>query len=257
MNRLTERIFLSSERIVLKGGSGLLARSLRSRFTTDIDFATQSSDWGEVEQQILESLQLDLGDHLSFARTSTTKIKGESVLRELVEIKVDTYFGGNKDEPLKLQVALYPSLEAKADLIQPAIDWGLGKPLGASWRLIPIPQQVADKVAATLETKNGNPSSRVKDLVDITLIASEFSIARTDLTIAINEELARRNLVLPRTFEVPESWTATYSTAAARSSLPSRFRDIAHALSLAQRFLDLEGGVDKSALWEPVSLRWM
>lgn len=257
MNRLTERIFHSSEQILLKGGSGLLARSLKSRFTKDIDFATQSSDWSEVEQQILESLQLDLGDHLSFARTSTTKIIGDSVLSELVEIKVDSYFGGIKDEPLKIQVALYPRLETNADLIQPALDWGLGKPVGGSWRLIPIAQQVADKVAATLETKNGNPSSRVKDLVDITLIASEFSLARVDLTNAINEELARRNLVLPATFEVPASWAATYSETAARSSLAEEFRKIEEALSLAQLFLDLEGKVEKSALWDPKTRRWV
>ena len=66
-HRLLCRIFLEPDLpFVLKGGLGLLARTLDARYTRDIDLATSKLDPGEAMAELNRLAQRDLGDFVSF-----------------------------------------------------------------------------------------------------------------------------------------------------------------------------------------------
>lgn len=68
----------------------------------------------------------------------------------------------------------------------------------------PVENAIADKVCALIETHGGKASSRVKDLVDITVYAVTCGADGSMLENRIKREAAVRRIALPETFEVPE-----------------------------------------------------
>jgi hypothetical protein len=124
----------------------------------------------------------------------------------------------------------------------------------------PATRSVADKFAAILgthirgETVTG--SSRIKDLVDIALIATTQPISGPALRAAVLAGTAHRNLSLPDVFAVPDEavWRRGYPQSAADAPAPMPTFD--EALSLACTLLNpvLKGPVSGS--WDPAAASW-
>lgn len=100
-------------------------------------------------------------------------------------------------------------------------------------------------------------SSRVKDLVDIALIARTHRIRGDKLRTAIFAGAAYRALDLPNTFAVPDpaAWEAGYAKPAAAA--PSPVPNYDEAVDLAKRLLDpvLAGQVAQE--WDPEAREWL
>lgn len=62
---------------------------------------------------------------------------------------------------------------------------------------------LADKLCAMVETHEGRPSSRVKDLVDVSIYATSVDIDGSDLCKQVRTEAAVRKIALPEMFSVP------------------------------------------------------
>ncbi|WP_420853342.1 nucleotidyl transferase AbiEii/AbiGii toxin family protein [Ruania rhizosphaerae] len=83
----------------------------------------------------------------------------------------------------------------------------------------PVVDHIADKVAATESTYGGHPSGRVRDLVDLVVIAQTHQIDGTALHAAIESERRHRELPYREAFVAPAGWARTYPREARRTVL--------------------------------------
>ena len=75
----------------------------------------------------------------------------------------------------------------------------------------PIPDQIADKVAALVETHADRPSTRYRDLVDLVLIATTQTVDARSLRVALLSEHKRRGLESEATPALPSAeWRDGY-----------------------------------------------
>jgi len=134
---------------------------------------------------------------------------------------------------------------------------GLVRP---SYRAFPLPDHVADKFCTILgthirgETVTG--SSRIKDLVDIALIATTQQISGPALRATVLAGTAHRNLSLPDAFAVPDEavWRRGYPQSAADVPGPTPTFDEAVSLACALLNPVLKGPV--SGNWDPAAASW-
>lgn len=124
----------------------------------------------------------------------------------------------------------------------------------------PLPDQLADKLCAIMETQPGGwPSSRMKDLVDVVYYATNVTLALKDLACAIECECRKRGMGVPSRFEAPAAWAGGFAAFAKKSGLPGEHSSFAAATTLASALFDpaLGGSLAReNALWDSDSLRW-
>ena len=75
VGRLLERVFSEEKKsFVLKGGRGILARTVDARYTTDTDFLYRGDDLEEVLGELRRLASKDLGDRIEFRFISAEEI---------------------------------------------------------------------------------------------------------------------------------------------------------------------------------------
>src|SRR3546814_16056440 len=89
------------------------------------------------------------------------------------------------------------------------------------YRLFPVVDQIADKVCATMRTDypGGRRSSRVKDLVDLVVLAQTQSVDLGELRVAIATKQALSGMAPFAAFTIPDTWHRTSPNTA--QGLPS------------------------------------
>ena len=106
------------------------------------------------------------------------------------------------------------------------------------YRVYPLANSLADKLCAMVETHDGKPSSRIKDLVDVAIYATTVDIDGGELCRRVRSEAGARGIVLPDRFSVPDEWKQLYEGAfkklVSRTGLSSELSDIAAAKHLPQ-----------------------
>ena len=194
-DRFLSRVFAEGERSewLLKGGMSMLARVPRSRTTKDVDLAAlRASDLAEAERALAALAEADLGDHLTFRliRSTPTGL-GENqpgvATRRYVFACIDAVHDTQVDTVV-VDVVVGPPPVGRPEVVEPANRLHLRRPLITfPYRLYPVADQIADKVCATMDTQypGGKPSSRVKDLVDLALIAHTQTADLEELRAAI------------------------------------------------------------------------
>jgi len=235
---------------VLKGGFALELRlDELARSTKDIDV-----DWSlgedDATERLLDAADLDVGDMFQFRlqradpdedldgggqRWSATALLDG---REFERILIDVTFAA---EPIfEPDTVTSFGLLAFAGLDQVQV------------RTLAIEQHLAEKVHAYTRTYAGDrPSSRVKDLIDIDVIAATTPVNSDRLRTALNALFAERathtvpsNLPPP-----PQNWARTWSKLAANLPVPPTLTE-GHQTAAA--FLDpLLAGTIANHQWEP------
>lgn len=130
------------------------------------------------------------------------------------------------------------------------------------YRVFPIVDHLADKFCAIADRygdgETARPSSRVKDLVDIGLIATTHTVGGAALRIALVTNAADRALHLPSRFGVPhhEAWERGYARIAATA--PGALPRFDEALGIAATLFNpvLVDEVPDCA-WDPVQRAWV
>ena len=258
-DRLLARLFaVAPDRWVLKGGLALDYRlSMNARTTMDIDLASPGGEDAAVAD-LLATGELDLGDHFSFTIERTAKLD-QLVEGSAVRYHVRAELAGRLFEEFLVDVGrdfptgwepetLHgPDLLAFADI----------EPLEAP--SLPLELQVAEKVHAYTRGygKSGIASTRVKDLIDLALIASTSQVDADRLNRALRETFTQRDRheapgVLPRP---PAGWRIPYARMAVEVGLAA---ELDRGYELAARLLDpvLSGDLD-SAVWESEAQKWV
>jgi hypothetical protein len=126
--------------------------------------------------------------------------------------------------------------------------------------LYPLADQIADKVCAMYEThRDGTPSTRYHDLVDLILIiTSSTGVDAARTTFALQAEATHRDLALPTPLTSPGAqWPAGYRKEAVMAGLSAELHDLEQALAVVGSCLDpLLGGEIAGGIWDATEQRW-
>ncbi|WP_239159622.1 nucleotidyl transferase AbiEii/AbiGii toxin family protein [Winogradskya humida] len=244
---------------VLKGAGALLARLAVARHSKDVDvfFDTTDADVDDAVNALQGALRLNLGDHFIFdvIRIAPLQEKAKGA-----RVHVNARLGPASFASFHIDVVVGTVMTGTPDIVAPLtpIDIeGLARP---HYRVFPISDHLADKFCATIGayTREGQPtgSSRVKDLVDIAIIAGTHFVSAEALASAVFGNAAMRKIELPERFKVPDtnSWAMRYPRVAAEA--PGPVPDFGTAVSLAGQLLDPVLNRTATGIWNPSALSW-
>jgi hypothetical protein len=266
LQRFLVRVFASPDGPwVLKGGAGLSVRIPGARHSDDIDLLYSE------HEALLDNAVADLrrlvrrapeGDFLRFEIAEPVLGSGQDLGHVVAQLKVISYLGTIEYGRFPLDLSLNQRTVEPVELIQPrqVIELPGDKPL-PEFVLYPLAEQVADKVCAMYGRYgiNGDrPSTRYRDLVDLTIIITTQELDATRTAAALRDEGERRALELPMRLSVPGAdWETGYGRVSAGTLLSSRLQAVTPALAAVSDCLQplLEGTLAEGT-WDPFQMSW-
>lgn len=265
-DRFLSRVFAQGDASewLLKGGMSMLARVPRSRTTKDVDLAAQHVlGLDEAERALSTLVAADLGDHLTF-RLSRSLATGDGDNQPGIRTRRLIYacLGLHDDsqiDTVTVDVVVGPAPVGRPELVEPANRLHLRRPLITHpYRLYPIADQIADKVCATMSTgyAGGRRSSRVKDLVDLVVLAHSQCVDLAELRAAIATKRLHSRIDPFGHFDVPVDWRRTYP-ATARGVPSAEGYSAETAADLIASFIDPALTTSRSSgTWDPQQRTW-
>ncbi len=257
-DRLLARLVAAAPgRWVLKGGLALDYRfGAAARPTRDVDLAVPAGEEAATED-LLAAAALDLGDFFAFTFERTAGLDG-LLEGSAVRYRVRVDLAGRRFEDFVVDVGFdlppgwAPEVLVGPDLLGFA---GIGPVVAPA---LPLALQVAEKVHAYSRVygAGGIGSTRVKDLVDLALVATTASLDAADVRRAIADTFGRRGQGdIPAALPPPPSdWSVPFRRLATEIGLPLGL-DEGHAL--AARLLDaVLSGATVSGQWDPGRRAW-
>jgi nucleotidyltransferase AbiEii toxin of type IV toxin-antitoxin system len=258
--RFLARVFARDPGLwVLKGGVGILARFPGARHSRDIDLVHLDADPASAEVELREIGRLDLGDHLRFEITRSVLLSVPDALR----LKTAAYTGVTVWDNFDIDISCERHFVAEVQAVQPepVLDI-VGMTALPVFRLYPLTDQIADKVAAMYEKHGGMgaPSNRYRDLADLILLISVEEIDAALLIAALRsrEQHARNPVALPAAMQAPgPGWSEGYPLEAKRSPLTAHLNRLDDALAHVGTCLNpILAGTVTSGRWNPAAQRW-
>lgn len=240
-------------RWVLKGGLSLQLRlGDRARTTKDIDLLLLSAQ--DPFPILTRAAKLDLGDWftLEVAPCQPPGTAEQGGLRYPARALLD----GRIFEEFHVDVGIGdPMVESEDILSGPALLSFAGlEPTKVP--CFPPSQQIAEKLHAYTRPHAGSSGTRVRDLVDMLLIASLCTLSAANLRSALHATFeARRTHPLPRQFPMPpSSWVGPYRRLAREVGLERQ--NLAEAADAVSLFLNpvLQGTPSRE--WDPSLWIW-
>lgn len=241
--------------LVLKGGSGILARIPDARATRDVDFGlVVPLDADSAVADLVERASVGLGDFCRFELTRREDRMDENGYSRLLKLRFSTFVGAEEKDPVLIDLSLDCAPTGTPVVADPVGRVALEGVESSPYVLYPVCDQLADKLCATMEVQlGGYPSSRMKDLVDIVLMARTQELAWRDLRIAVVVECARRGMAVPGRFEAPEFWRSGFVRFARRQGVDVTFDE---ACEVAGTLFDPVLGDIACGTWHSECLRW-
>ncbi len=255
-DRLLERLYFLDDSWIVKGAVALLARDLSTRATLDIDL------YGETpldvsEGKFREAAHTDIGDWFRFELAPSRPILDGSVGQR---ISVEAYIGAQIWVSFSVDlVGPSVTMVGHPEKVPALARVGMPGVAQHGYRVYPIVDHVADKIAAIFERygNNSNVSTRYKDLVDLVSIVRAARIPASLQSEALRMQFQRRGLSIPSRFEVPDAslWEPGYRHQAAEANIPVA-GTLAEALDFVRPFIDpLLNGTAKGE-WNPDAHAW-
>jgi hypothetical protein len=174
-DRLLSRVFRTEpEAWVLKGATALLARMQGSaRHTVDVDLYRRYASLGEAEAALRTAASVDLGDFFRFELSPGRRVaQGRATLR----VPVTAYLGATDVARFHVDLVTGLAMTGEPDKVAALIPFEIPGIDPVPYWAYPLADHVADKVCAFLEVHpravgTAQPSTRYRDLADLTLIA--------------------------------------------------------------------------------------
>ena len=254
-DRLLARLVLAApDRWVLKGALALDFRLAgRGRATKDMDLVRRDDEEAATED-LLAAQTVDLGDFFVFSveRAGPTREIGGASVRFLERAEL----GGRLFEEVFVDVGFSDPLGWRPEPVKGPDLLSFAGIESAVVPAIPIEQQVAEKVHAyTRIYARGESSSRVKDLIDLVVVAQEIGLDAGRLREALEVTFrARGQQPLPSGFPSPPAdWSVPYRKAAGEVGIDGDVR-AGHAEAAALLEPALAGHAE--GRWDPRRARW-
>jgi hypothetical protein len=254
-DRFLARLFESQpDDWLLKGGFALQIRlGERSRTTKDIDLLAR-----EKKIDILEALNnassLDLGDYFSFEVEPSAKTaqEGPGVLRYTIQ----TRLANRQFETFHVDVGIGDPVIGAIEYLPTTDLLEFADVEPACVPCYPVSQQIAEKLLAYTQTYGSGLSSRVKDFIDLLLLAELGQINGDELTSAIQATFQNAGHQVPVEFTPPpRDWRQPYQRTASLLGLEDISFD--QAYDLLQKFLVSILKVNENkGEWNPTKWRW-
>ena len=262
-HRLLCRVFAGDNRsFVLKGGHAMLARTVDARATRDIDLLSMDNSLDAALEELRRLAATDLGDFAAFEFVSATPIKAEDEYRSGLDVRFKCLVGAKPVQDVSIDLVVDEVSLEDVDVMTPADRLDVRDVEVCDYAVYPVECALADKLCGIIETHDGRPSSRVKDLVDIAVVASSMTVDGEKLQKRITTELRARRLSQPNAFNVPDVWWDSYSAAYAKMAKQARVASEAAKLDgavvLAKSLLDpaIDSSVSEKK-WNPEVKRWL
>lgn len=251
---LARLVIVAPEQWVLKGGYFMeLCFHLRSRTTKDIDLLFLENK-RSIHKQLTEAAKNDLHDWFTF-QVSQPSISSQG-LEATQRYQVTAYVDSRTFEEFHIDINANDALIENPQLVSSTKFYGFSEITPFQIPCYSLVQQLAEKFHALTRTYKAGDSSRVKDLVDILLIAGNTKIKYGECKNALTKTFHHRH-----THELP-------STAPELSSNYSReFTKLSKEVNLSQLTI-LEGnnalqlfinpileGIQKR-IWDPRDWNW-
>jgi predicted nucleotidyltransferase component of viral defense system len=241
-------------RWALKGGLALDFRLKdRSRTTKDMDLVRRDDEPAAIADMI-QAAASDLGDFLVFSVEGRSRLGDEEV--GSVRCRIRAELAGRVFENVAVDIGF-------SDPLGWAPEWVHGSDLLAfagiepvEVPVVPIEQQVAEKVHAYTRTYGGQPSSRARDLVDLVLIEQTTVLDAERLHAALSGTFDGRRLhALPASLPPPPAeWSVSYRKLASEVGLDTQLAAGHHD---AAALLDPVLAGLHSGRWDPTLRRWV
>ena len=240
---------------VLKGGLALQLRlGDRARTTKDIDllFAEEPE---EIYRRVREAANLELGDWFAFevGRPSNRMHRDAGGIRHSIQSLLD----GRSFERFHLDVGVGDPIIEEVEYLNTPNLLTFAEIAPVSVPCYPISQQLAEKVRAYTQEYATGRSSRIKDLVDMILLAEMGERSGETLIEAIKVAFSSLGIqaIPERLPPPPRKWATGFRRLAGEVNLSERDLDSAYAA--VQRFIDpiLAESV-ASSQWRPDRWSW-
>ncbi len=255
-DRLLARLHaVGPEAWVLKGGFALQLRfGVRSRTTKDLDLMLLDPA-APVWDLLRQAASTDLRDWFSFEVGSPQ--------REPVEdqpggqrFPVRSLLDGRNFEGFHVDVGVGDPMIERPEILETADLLAFAGIDPVRFPTYPLSQQIAEKLHAYTRPHRGAEGTRIRDLVDILLIASLVSVDGHALAAAIRSTFAVRSThALPAQLTGPPSaWASSFRKSV--RELGMKWDDLGAAFESAQVFLNPMLGEDGPTKWDPASWSW-
>ncbi|HDQ71125.1 MAG TPA: nucleotidyl transferase AbiEii/AbiGii toxin family protein [Chloroflexi bacterium] len=255
-DRFLARLMLAQpDAWMVKGGLALQLRlAARARTTKDVDVLLLTPHQ-DVHLLLIGAASLDVGDWFRFEVARPAGGLREDQFGGL-RFHTSSLVDGRPFERFHVDVGIGdPIVELGEYLAMPAL-LEFADIRSTIVPCYPLTQQLAEKLHALTRPHLSGESSRVKDLVDILLIAELNGINGPLLLQAIQATFdARRTHPLPRQLpDPPPGWSTTFRRMASEVGLG--YPTLAQAGPAARRFLDpiLQG--ETWGTWDPAAWAW-
>lgn len=262
-DRFLCRVFSEKEpAFVLKGGQSMLARTTFARETRDIDFMYRESDLEEAIAQLRRIAEMDLDDFFRFEYRGYDPIKPEDEYRHGYSIHFDAYCGAKKQTAVNIDLVSDPVFTGTPTWLTPIARPVVGDLPIFDYLVNPLENTIADKVCAIMEKHaDDKPSSRVKDLVDLVVIACTQTVGGDAASIQLANELRTRHLEDLKTLTPPEDWFSvrakSYERSARQSCLDNELMSITPGFVLASHLVNpLFNDSANGKSWNPEARSW-
>jgi hypothetical protein len=243
---------------VLKGGTGLLARSQNARTTKDIDLYASQQSQEVALNQLVQASSIDLGDHLIFDyRGHETILVGDQAPHLTgLRVSFDVRIGVRAVRGLKIDLALGLEDVEDFDRIEPQMRLALPKLVTFPYNVYSVVRQVADKYCAAITIYAHGVSSRARDLFDIVFLARTNTFAMTDLQSALGAELAKRGLQAPTRYVAPIEWRSIYQALLTKNNSLLDFPTFSDAEDILNELMIPKSETPMNFRWDPKLLKW-
>jgi hypothetical protein len=236
---------------ILKGGYAIQLRTEKARTTQDVDLLAVDISIQDIESTFRKALEKDLRDYFEFVVSKSSAIgAGENCVRFQVISRV----AGRIFERFHADVGYMDPLLQPIDHLIPPNFLAFAQIEPASIPCYSIYQHIAEKVHAIWRLRH---SSRVKDLVDLVLMAGMDSNIQADtLQKAIIRVFESRRDQIPSSFQsFPSDWQQRYNRLAKEIQL--YFLDFKDASQAVTEFITpVISGQVVGSVWDPEEWRW-
>jgi len=240
------------DRWILKGGYALQLRNPQARTTQDIDLLVKDIPPKIMSESLVTALHQSMPDYFAFYAEQTNPVNTQP---KLYRFLVTARLAGREFERFHIDIGTQdPVVESPEPLIPPDLLSFAGLS-SAPILCYAISQHIAEKIHAIVVTRQ-TPSSRVKDMVDILLLAQiQKPLVITQLRGALEQIFTARNTPMPDHFDhIPAMWQQAYEQLDRALVMPfSNFQEGSKKLT---DFIEpvLQGNA--SGYWQPDLWQW-